>query len=267
VGIHPTAIIEPGAIIGPGVEIGPFCYIAATVAIGANTVLGPHVTVLGDTTIGCQCQIHSGAVIGDLPQDFSYKGGHSYVIIGDHCQIREGVTIHRGTAAESKTQVGDHCLLMANSHLAHNVILGHHVTLANNALLAGYVQVCDRAFISGNCLVHQFTRIGRLAMLSGGTAIQKDVPPFCMTRSLSTNTVMGLNTVGLRRAGFTLAERQILKQALHRLYNPKLTTTQALAQLKEEFTNPLVEELCDFVAQSQRGICRFIRRDISELDD
>ncbi|AFY59692.1 acyl-ACP--UDP-N-acetylglucosamine O-acyltransferase [Synechococcus sp. PCC 6312] len=257
-GIHPTAIIESGAKLGAGVEIGPFCYVAATVEIGPGTILGPHVTLLGHTTIGQNCQIHSGAVIGDLPQDFAYQGGRSYVQIGDQCQIREGVTIHRGTGADSQTLVGNHCLLMANSHLAHNVCIGNQVTLANNALLAGYVQVGDRAFISGNCLVHQFTRIGRLAMLSGGTATQKDVPPFCMTRSLSTNTVMGLNTVGLKRAGFTLAERQILKEALHELYNPKLNITQALAVLQAKFADPLVQELSEFIAQSQRGICRFI---------
>ncbi len=262
--IHPTAIVEAGAQLGPGVKVGPFSYVAATVEIDANTNLGPHVTILGFTRIGSNCQIHAGAVIGDAPQDFAYKGEPSYVSIGNHCTIREGVTIHRGTAAESKTQVGNHCLLMANSHLAHNVSIGNHVTLANNALLAGYVQVGDRAFISGNCLVHQFTRIGRLAMLSGGTATQKDVPPFCMTRSLSTNTVMGLNTVGLRRAGIGLTERQTLKQALNWLYHPKLNVSQALLEIRSHFDSPLVVELCEFVAESPRGICRFIRHNSTE---
>ncbi len=264
-GIHPTAIIEAGAKLGPGVEVGPFSYVAPMVEIGSGTVLGPHVTVLDYTRIGQDCQVHPGAVIGDLPQDFAFNGEISHVDIGHHCIIREGVTIHRGTAAKSSTKVGDHCLLMANSHLAHNVSLGNHVTLANNALLAGYVQVGDRAFISGNCLIHQFTRIGRLAMLSGGTATQKDVPPFCMTRSLSTNTVMGLNTVGLRRAGMSVNDRQTLKKALQHLYSPKLNTTQALALLRAEFQHPLVLELCDFVEQSQRGICRFINRETTDI--
>ncbi|WP_448532782.1 acyl-ACP--UDP-N-acetylglucosamine O-acyltransferase [Parathermosynechococcus lividus] len=259
-GIHPTAIVEAGARIAEDVEIGPFCYVAGTVEIGRGTQLAPHVTLLGHTRLGEGCRVHSGAVIGDLPQDVSYRGGLSYVHIGDRCTLREGVTIHRGTQAESVTHVGHDCLLMAYSHLAHNVHVGNHVTIANNALIAGYAHIGDRVFISGNCLVHQFTRIGRLAMLSGGTAIQKDVPPFCMTRSLSTNTIMGLNVVGLRRAGFSAQERHILKHALDVLYRSALNTSQAVQQLREQLDHPLIQEFCDFISASERGICHFIRR-------
>ncbi|MFN4278749.1 acyl-ACP--UDP-N-acetylglucosamine O-acyltransferase [Thermosynechococcus sp.] len=258
--VHPTAVIEAGAHIGEDVEIGPFCYVAATVEIGRGTQLAPHVTLLGYTRLGENCKVHSGAVIGDLPQDVAYQGGISYVHIGDRCILREGVTIHRGTQPETVTHVGHDCLLMAHSHLGHNAYVGNHVTIANNSLIAGYAQVGDRAFISGNCLVHQFTRIGRLAMLSGGTAIQKDVPPFCMTRSLSTNTIMGLNVVGLRRAGFSAQERQLLKKALDILYRSHFTTSQAVQHLREQFVHPLIQEFCDFISASERGICHFVRR-------
>ncbi|WP_322786883.1 hypothetical protein [Limnospira indica] len=131
--------------------------------------------------------------------------------------------------------------------------------IANGALLAGYAQVGDRAFISGNCLIHQFTRVGRLAMMSGGCAIQKDVPPFCITRSLSTNTVMGLNVVGLRRSGFNEGQRRELQQAFKILYRSNLNISQALEKLESEFTSELVRELCEFIRTSERGLCKFIK--------
>ncbi|WP_448561177.1 acyl-ACP--UDP-N-acetylglucosamine O-acyltransferase [Trichothermofontia sp.] len=259
--IHATAVIEPGAQLGTGVTIGPFSYLDRDVVIGDRTVIGPQVAILAHTTVGADCQIHTGAVLGGVPQDFAFQHQPSYVHIGSHCVIREGVTVHRGTQAESVTKIGDRCLLMANSHLAHNVELGEQVIVANNALLAGYVQVGDRAFISGNCLIHQFVRIGRLAMLSGGTAVQQDVPPFCMTTSLSTNTVMGLNVVGLRRAGLSQADRQILKRVFRVLYRSNLNVSQALDRLETDFDSPLVTELCQFIRASKRGICHFIRAD------
>lgn len=258
-GIHPSAVIEPGAILGAGVEISPFCYIDRHAQLGDGCNLGPHVTILGHTSLGQNCRVHGGAIIGDIPQDVNYQGGISYVTIGDRCTLREGVTIHRGTKPGTVTRVGNDCLLMAYSHLAHDVQIGDQVIIANGALVAGYAQIGDRAFISGNCLIHQFTRVGRLAMLSGGTAVQKDIPPFCMTHSLSRNTIMGLNIVGLRRAGFSPEERQLLKRALAVLYRSDLNTTQAIAQLKEKFDSPLVSELAQFIEASERGICTFIR--------
>jgi UDP-N-acetylglucosamine acyltransferase len=257
--IHPTAVVELGAELGSNVEIGPFSYIDRDVQIGDNTVIGPHVTVLRYTTLGAGCRVHAGAVLGDLPQDLAFKHQPSYVNIGENCVIREGVTIHRGTQPDSCTNVGEGCLLMANSHLAHNVKLGNQVIIANGALLAGYVEVGDRAFISGNCLVHQFTRIGRLAMMAGGSAVQKDVPPFCMTRSVSTNTIMGLNVVGLRRAGFTASDRRILQQGLNVLYRSGLNTSQAVEQLERDFNSELIQEWCQFIQDSKRGICKFFK--------
>jgi UDP-N-acetylglucosamine acyltransferase len=258
--IHPTSAIESGAKIGENVKIGPFCYIRHDVEIGNNCILDAHVTLLPYTSIGQNCHLHSNVVLGDLPQDLAFKDEPSYVQIGNNCSLREGVTIHRGTKAGSVTTVGNNCLLMANSHLAHNVLLGNDVIVANGALLAGYVEVGDRAFISGNCLVHQFVRIGRLVMMAGGSAAQKDIPPFCMTRSTTLNKVMGLNSIGLRRAGLTSEERLTLKRAFKILYQSNLLIPEALTKLETEFDSALVQEICDFIHQSQRGIAGYVRQ-------
>jgi UDP-N-acetylglucosamine acyltransferase len=258
--IHPTSAIEPGAKIGANVSIGPFCYIQNDVEISDNCILDSHVTLLAYTSIGRDCHLHSNVVLGDLPQDVAFKDEPSYVKIGDNCILREGVTIHRGTKAGSTTTVGNNCLLMAYSHLAHNVQLGNHVIVANGALLAGYVEVGDRAFISGNCLVHQFARIGRLVMMAGGSAVHKDVPPFCMTRSTTLNKIMGLNSVGLRRAGLTSEERLTLKRAFKILYQSNLLIPEAIAKLETDFDSDLVREICDFVKTSQRGIAGYVRQ-------
>ena len=262
--IHPTAAIESGAKIGTNVSIGPFCYIRHDVEIGDNCVLDAHVTLLPYSSIGQNCHLHGNVVLGDTPQDVAYKDEPSYVKIGDNCTIREGVTIHRGTKPGTTTTVGDHCLLMAYSHLAHNVQLGDHVIVANGALLAGYVEVGDRAFISGNCLVHQFARVGRLVMMAGGSAAHKDIPPFCMTRSTTLNKVMGLNSVGLRRAGFTSEQRLTLKRAFKTLYQSNLLIPEALVRLETEFDSALVTEICDFIKNSQRGIAGYVRQRLSE---
>ena len=262
--IHPTAVIEPGAELGQNVTVSAFAYIERDVVIGDGCQIGPHTSILRYTTLGPDCQVHSGAVLGDRPQDFAYQDAPSYVQIGPGCVIREGVTVHRGTQPETVTKVGDRCLLMAQSHVAHNVQVGNHVVLANGALLAGYVEVGDRAFISGNCLVHQFTRVGRLVMMSGGSAVQKDILPFCMTRSVSPNTLMGLNVVGLRRAGFTAGDRRTLKQALKILYGSGLNVSQATDRLEQEFESVLVKEWVTFIRGSKRGICKFFKRSSSD---
>jgi UDP-N-acetylglucosamine acyltransferase len=263
--IHPTSVIEAGAELGKDITIGAFAYIDHDVRIGDGCVIGPHVTILRYTSLGKGCQVHAGAVLGDLPQDLAFKDQESYVRIGDNCTIREGVTIHRGTKFGTVTSVGNDCLLMAFSHLAHNVKIGNKVIIANGALLAGYVEVGDQAFISGNCLIHQFARVGRLAMMSGGSAIHKDVPPFCTTRSVSLNKVMGLNVVGMQRAGFSSEDRLTLKRAFKILYQSNLTLPQAIASLEENFTSELVLEWCHFIQSSQRGICTFVNKRQKEI--
>lgn len=257
--IHPTAVIDPKAELGKNVTVGAFAYIDAEVQVGDGCQILPRATLLRYTTLGQQCQVHPGAVLGDLPQDLAFEAAETYAHIGDRCVLREGVTVHRGTKPGSATVVGNDCLLMVNSHVAHNARLGDRVILANNALIAGYAEVGERAFISGGCLVHQFARIGRLVMMSGGSAVQKDVPPFCMTRSVSPNTIMGLNIVGLRRAGVSASDRKLLKQALQILYQSELSIPNAVQQIRATLQSSLVDELCTFIDMSERGICKFFR--------
>lgn len=259
--IHPTAIVEDGAVLGKDVAVGPFSYVASHTSLGDNCQLGPHVTILPYTTLGKGCRVHAGAVLGDVPQDFAFDASTvSYTVIGDGCILREGVTIHRGTHPGTETTVGDSCLLMANSHLGHNCRVGNRVIMANGALAGGYVEIGDRAFLSGNVAVHQFVRIGRLAMLAGGGMLTKDLPPFCMTQSSTTNAILRLNQVGLRRAGFSSEDCLLLKQAFKLLFTSGLSTPTAVDKLRHNFDSPLTAEIVTFIEQSQRGICRLFRR-------
>jgi len=257
--IHPTALVAPGACLGRGVVVGPFSLIEEGVTIGDGCEIGPRVTLFPGTELGPRCRLHANVVLGDLPQDLNFRGGESWVRIGADCILREGVTVHRGTAPGTATEIGPECLLMAHSHVGHNARLGHGVILANGALLAGYSEVGDRAFVSGNCLIHQFTRVGRLAMMAGGSAAQMDVPPFCITRSLTVNTVIGLNVIGLRRAGIPSEERQSIKTAFDLLYRRGLGIARALDLISAGPMTDSVRELYDFVRASKRGICKFIR--------
>ncbi len=253
--IHPTAIIDKQAQIGEGVRIGPYSIIEGDTAIGEGCEIGPHVIVHSYTSLGERCRVHSGAVLGDLPQDIGFKGAESYVRIGSDCVIREGVTIHRGTAPGTSTEVGDGCFLMAFSHLGHNVRMGRNVIMANGALCGGYVEVGDQVFISGNVVVHQFCRIGRLAMLSGNSGISKDLPPYCVTVGCSRNTVGSLNVVGMRRGGLPPDARKIVKSAFQILYRSGLNADQAIAVIKEKLPNEPASEFVEFIEGSKRGIC------------
>jgi UDP-N-acetylglucosamine acyltransferase len=257
VSIHPSAVIHPGAQLGPNVEVGPFAFIDDRVRIGNGTVIGPHAVILRQASLGEGCRVHAGAVVGDLPQDLGFKGGDTFVRIGNRCVIREGVTIHRGTKEGTATEVGDDCFLMALVHLAHNVKLGNRVIMANGSMLGGYVEIGDRAFISGGVVIHQFVKIGRLAMVGGMAGLSKDVPPFCTVESQSRNAVIGLNVIGMRRAGLGVEDRRLIKSAFHRLYRSGLNVSQAVAEMKLAFPTGPASEFVAFIEQSHRGICRF----------
>ena len=254
--IHKTAIIESGSEIGKDVSVGPFSYIESGAKIGDGCVIGSHVTIMRHTILGSKCQVHAGVVLGDLPQDLGFAGGESFVKIGVNCVIREGVTIHRGTKPGTETVIGDGCFLMAFSHCAHNVKLGNNVILANNVMLGGYVEVGDKAFISGGTGVHQFVHIGRLAMVGGNSGLSKDLPPFCTVRSISFNTVAGMNIVGMRRAGLSPEERAQIKKAFKMLYCSGLNVKQAVEHMKPVFPSGPAQEFWQFVEQSKRGICK-----------
>lgn len=258
--IHPTALVDSSAELGPDVEVGPFVVVEKGVQVGARTRLMARAYLCTGTTMGEDCVVHIGAVIGHEPQDLSYQGEPTTTIVGNGCTIREHVTIHRATVKDpNPTTIGARCFLMAGSHVAHNCVIGEGVTLANGALLAGHVHVGDRSIVSGNTVIHQFVRVGRLTMLSGGSRFGMDVPPYLIGDGANTITV--LNSVGLRRApGLTDDDRAQVKAAYKILYRSDLDLKDALARLKAEFTSPAVAHWVEFYrAPTKRGFCPYRR--------
>jgi UDP-N-acetylglucosamine acyltransferase len=251
--IHSTAIIHPQAKLHPTVQIGPYAVIDAGVELGADCRIGPHVYLTGQTTIGQGNQFHAGCVIGDAPQDFKYQGAPTELRIGDNNVFREHFTVHRSTLPAEATVIGSNNFLMAHAHIGHNCVVGNHVIMANGALLGGHAVVEDRAFISGNCLVHQFARVGTLAMMRGGAAISKDLPPFCV--ALGENTICGLNTVGLRRAEFAPPQRRELKRLYHELFRAGINLRAAVAGAREKHSAPAPKIMLDFITAAKRGVC------------
>lgn len=253
--IHPTAIIHPDAQIAPDVEIGPYAVIANRVKIGRGTKIAPYVHIEGETNIGENCQIYTGAIIGTAPQDWKYRNEKTRLAIGDGTIIREYVTINRGTATGGETKIGKRCFLMAYAHVAHNCSIGDEVIMANNATLAGHVRIEDQAVLGGLVAVHQFVRIGKLAMLGGGAMVSLDVPPFtqaCGDRA----KLYGLNIVGLRRHGYSRETITALKKAYRILFRSRLMFAEAIEKIENQFSDPEVKYLVDFLKSSSRGFCR-----------
>ncbi len=250
--IHPTAVIHPKAELHPTVEVGPFAVIGENVKIDAQTTIGAHAIIEGPIEIGVGNRIFPSAVIGLEPQDLKYKGAASWVKIGNHNTIREFVTINRATHADEVTQIGDHNLLMAYVHVAHNCVIEDHVIIANAVALAGHVHIEPRAVIGGALGVHQFVRIGRNAMLGGMSRIDRDAPPFMMIEG-NPSRVRSLNLVGLKRAGLTTHDVGYLKKAFRLLYHSDLTFKEALEQLPGISDNEYVEYLYHFLMGSTTG--------------
>jgi UDP-N-acetylglucosamine acyltransferase len=251
--IHPTAIIHPRAKLDSTVQVGPYAVIEEGVELGPNCVVGPHAYLTGLTRVGARNRFFAGCVIGEAPQDLKFKGEPTRLQIGDDNVFREHVTVHRSNKPEEATLIGSHNFLMVNAHVAHNCHLGDGVILVNGALLAGHVTVADRALVSGNAVVHQFVRIGTLALMQGGSAVSLDLPPFTVARGV--NHLCGLNTIGLRRAGFAPAERLELKQLYHALFRSRQNLRAAVAAARDRFTGAPARILLDFAGTTTRGLC------------
>ncbi|BFM38163.1 acyl-ACP--UDP-N-acetylglucosamine O-acyltransferase [Synechocystis sp. LKSZ1] len=247
--IHPTAIIHPQAKLHPTVKVGPYSVIGEHVTIAADTTIASHVVIEGPTEIGIGNRIFAGAIIGSEPQDLKYKGGESWVKIGNYNQIREYVTINRATEEGAVTQLGNHNLLMAYAHVAHNCTIEDEVIIANSVALAGHIHIESKARISGVLGVHQFVHIGRLAMVGGMSRIERDVPPFTIVEG-NPSRVRSLNLIGLQRSGMAPEDLADLKKAFRLIYRSGLTFQEALAQLQQGEQNPSVQHLCRFLQQS-----------------
>ena len=254
--IHPAAFVEEGAQLGAEVRIGPGAVIGSNVCVGDGTTVGSHALLAGWTTIGCHCRLHHGAVLGSPPQDLKYTGEPSYLVVGDHTEMREYTTANLATEPGASTRIGSHCLLMAYAHVAHNCQIGDHVIVANAVQMAGYVTIDDWAIVGGGTVVHQFVRIGRHCIVGGGSRISQDIAPFVKAAG-SPPRLAGINSVGLERRGFSTATRDALEKAYRLLFRSQLTVTQSVERMRATLGEvPEVEVLARFAETSARGLTR-----------
>lgn len=253
--IHPTAIVDAQAKLADGVEIGAYAIIEGSLVVGRGTRIWPHAYLRGPMTIGEQNEIQMGAVLGHAPQHLAHQDSRGGVRIGARNVFREYVTVHRSIHDDGTTVIGDDNFFMGFSHVAHDCLIGNRVVVANGALLSGHVTVEDQAFLSGHVAVHQFVRIGRLAMIGGLSRVNQDVPPFMLVKGDS--EIWSLNLVGLRRAGVSPAALAQLKQAYKILYVSGHARPQALAELEQRLlpATPELAHLLEFLRASTRGIC------------
>lgn len=252
--IHPSAIVGKNVQFGKDNIVEPNVIIEDGVILGSNNRIRAGAYLCTGTKIGNHNDIHMHAVIGHMPQDLAFQGEPTYTVIGNHNIIREFATIHRGTKAGSSTVIGDHNFFMAYSHIAHNCMIGNHVILVNQASLTGHCHVEDYAFLSGMTGLHQFTRVGKLSLLSALSAVNKDIPPFMICGGRPA-VVLGINVVGLRRAGIPADVRSEIKQAYKYLYRSGLNVSQALEMIKTHLQSKEVLHLVRFIEESKRGIC------------
>jgi UDP-N-acetylglucosamine acyltransferase len=253
---QPLAYIHPQAKIATNVVVEPFTTIHNNVVIGSGTWIGSNVTIMEGARIGKNCRIFPGAVISAIPQDLKFDGEDSLAIIGDNTTIRECVTVNRGTKALGHTKIGDNCLIMATTHVAHDCIIGNNCILANGSIIAGHVTIGDYAILSGLVAVHQFIHIGEHAMVSGGSLVRKDVPPFSKAGKEPLSFI-GINSIGLRRRGFTTEKIREIQDIYRILYQKNYNTTQALEKIEAEMeATKERDQIILFIKNSQRGIMK-----------
>jgi UDP-N-acetylglucosamine acyltransferase len=263
--IHPTAIVDARAELDPSAEVGPYVVIDGPVRVGPRTRILAGAYLTGRTVIGADNVIHPGGVLGHEPQDLAYGGADTGLTIGDGNVFREHCEVHRGTREGTSTEIGDRNYLMSQAHVAHNCRLGNDVILATGATLGGHVVVEDQAFVSGNCVVHQHCRVGRLAIMRGLSRASRDVPPFSICDE--THVVRGLNRVGLRRAGFDRDRVRALGVAFRVLFRSRTNLALAIARLGDEVRTPDVEYLLAFIRSSRRGVASGPRGAADDEDD
>lgn len=264
--IHPLTYIHPEAKIGPNVTIDPFTTVHKNVEIGEGTWIASNVTIMEGARIGKNCKIFSGAVISAIPQDLKYKGEDTKTIIGDNCTIRECVTINRGTLDRKKTQIGNNCLIMAYSHIAHDCIVGDNCIFANNTTLAGHITVGDHVILGGLTAVQQFVRIGSYSFVTGGSLVRKDVPPY-IKAAREPISYAGVNSVGLKRSGYTTEKINHILDIYRILFVRGFNVTKALDIIEAEI--PISDErdkIVNFIRETSRGIMRgYTRRHNDDL--
>ncbi len=250
--IHPSAVVSLQAELAGDVEIGPFCVVESGTTIGPGTRLASHVVIKTGATLGADNQVHDGAVLGGLPQHIEPPESPGSLVIGDANVVRENVTLHRSLYREQVTRIGDHTLLMVNSHVGHDCTIGDHVVLTNNVMLGGHVEIGSRAYLGGGAAVHQHTRIGRLTMIGGYAQVKRDVPCYLLVDG-DTGMVVGLNRIGLRRAGYSPAEIDQLKSAYKIIYRQGLAWDEVHAALADQFSQGPAAELAQFLTGGTRG--------------
>ncbi|MDX2079345.1 MAG: acyl-ACP--UDP-N-acetylglucosamine O-acyltransferase [Terrimicrobiaceae bacterium] len=264
--IHSSALVSPSAELAEDVEIGPGAVIGDNVRIGRGTVIQAHAVLEQDVTLGEGNVVGYGCVIGAAPQDFAHTADvKSDVRIGDRNRFREYVTIHRGTKDGTSTVVGNGCFLMVGAHLAHNVRLGDGVIITNNCLLAGYVEIGDHTVLGGGSVFHQFVRVGHRAMVAGQSAFNKDIPPFAMANFR--NILVGLNRIGLKRAGFGPDVRKEIDSAYRLLFRSGKTMRDALAEATQGTWTPETRSIFDFIAASKRGVIQMRKAGAADESD
>lgn len=253
---HPLTHIHPSALIGPNVQIDPFTCIHEDVEIGEGTWIGSNVTIYPGARIGKNVRIFPGAVISAIPQDLKFEGEMTTLEIGDHTTIRECATLNRGTKDKFKTRIGQHCLIMAYVHVAHDCLIGDHCIVANAVQMAGHVEVGDYAIIGGSSAIHQFTKIGAHVMISGGSLVRKDVPPFtkCGREPL---TYAGINALGLKRRNFSDESIAEIQEIYRCIYLRGLNINDALVEIEAKIPqSPARDEILEFIRSSERGIMK-----------
>ncbi len=254
--IHPTATVSPKAELGNNVTVGPYSVIYDDVQIGDDTNIGPHVAIYDGARIGKRVKIFQSASVANLPQDLKFSNEESLFYIGDDTIIREFVTLHRGTVETGYSKIGNNCLLMAYAHVAHDCIIGNNCIIANSVQIGGHVEMEDWVIVGGTTPIHQFTKVGKHAMIGGGFRVTVDIPPFVLAANEPLRFV-GLNLIGLRRRGFSNEQIMTIKDVYKLLYNSGLNTSQAVEKINEKYPDePNAQSVLKFIEKSNRTLLK-----------